>query len=209
MRSCEPYNRLLEQAAGSVGGRGKILAAAAQQLSVIRTRGHVDKGRRMRTVHMMIVLCAAVVSLTCSQDEWHSEGGAAEIDSVLGLKAPFAVSWDMELDGGSSGGEIQDSRGKVLAYSWDGQTRTLYLGSNHWRDEGAKAVPYGDKRERAVAAILSLYANKYFTASDIFQLEQLWRTGRRPDLDPSSWTREKRYAVGMLRIAFDIEERLS
>ena len=33
----ERHNRLLEQPATRIGGRGKILAAAAQQLSVMRT----------------------------------------------------------------------------------------------------------------------------------------------------------------------------
>ena len=165
-------------------------------------------GVGMRPVCAVAILCTTILLQSCSlvQDDWPSEG---EIHRVLDLRPPYVVTWDFELDGGSSGGVIIDSQGKNLPYSSDGHTQTLYLGASSWSAEGARAVPHGDKKERAVAAILRLYASNYFSVSENAELERVWRTGGPGNLDASSWIREKRYACGMLRIAFDIEERLS
>jgi hypothetical protein len=112
----------------------------------------------MRTI---LTLVLALFAVECGTDK------PTTVFSELGLVCPCVIEkWVSYLDGGSMGGTIRDSKGTVLAASWDGRMRgedearvprLAFIGAEHPGHEGAVPVQLGSETETQLIAVLDAW----------------------------------------------------
>jgi len=176
MRMPEPNEWLKLPAGAESHGFGQLLGVRPPQLThgVMRTK----KGTAFRLSDLAIWVLILGIALTfgCSgqagkdRSDWDSIV-VENVRESLGLECPCEVTeLGMYKDGGSMGGSIRDSRGRVLPFAWDPRMhnsrplippgpRVLWLGAEYAGRAGSRPVDVASPEAAAVISILRSFSN--------------------------------------------------
>jgi hypothetical protein len=133
----------------------------------------VDSIGRWLVMRRLEILPVALMILACGSE------APETLYPELGLTCPCEIQrWESYTDGGSMGGTIRDSKGRVLKICWDGRMRLdsspgaqsprlAYINAEYPTDAGAIPLPVGSDAETELIALFDGWSSTQIPADSL------------------------------------------